>query len=46
MKFFIDGANWCTNLYVWDSGAQGTMVESDCYTPYAWDSRVLPFLVF
>ena len=25
---------------------RGAMVDPDCYSPYAWDSRALPWLVF
>ena len=47
IKLFTDGAYffWIV-LYAWDSGAQRAMVDPDCNTPYAWDSRALPCLVF
>ena len=46
IKLFIDGAYlMLIVLYAWDSGAQGAMVDPDCYTPYAWDSRAFPWLM-
>ena len=34
------------SFYAWDTGVWGAMVDPDCYTPYAWDTRALPCLVF
>ena len=39
----IDEQNCCMHGIV---VCRGAMVDSYCYSPYAWDSRALPCLVF